>query len=207
MARLAKKRNPNTIRLWDKIYEERIETKTILSDAKLVEKFGFLFDRADSILDFGGGMGGNLNLLSEHLLNKRFILVDYSQTSLDFARNTLLGEKDERGNRFEYYTSMDQIPDNSIHLLMSFQTLEHISEYRKYLDILWEKTRPGGTLLISVPVKGIRDRQRQHVNKFTVSSMFKILTSYGEFVHISPRSFSKRAGRLSTAYFYVEKNK
>jgi ubiquinone/menaquinone biosynthesis C-methylase UbiE len=205
MARLTKRRNPNTIQLWDKIYEERIETNTILSDAKLVEKFGFLFDRADSILDFGGGMGGNLKLLSEHLQNKHFILIDYSQASLDFARNTLLGEKDERGNRFEYDTSMDHIPDNSIHLVMSFQTLEHISEYRKYMDILWKKTRPAGTLLISVPVKGIRDRQSQHVNKFTVSSMFKILIGYGEFVTVSPRSYSKRSGRLSTAYFYIEK--
>ena len=205
MAKPGKIRNPNTIQLWDKIYEERVDNKTILSDAKLAEKFGFLFERADSILDFGGGMGGNLKVLADHFQNKRFILIDYSQAALDFARTTLLGEKDESGNRFEYYKSMDQIPDNSIHLLMSFQTLEHISEYREYMDTLWKKTSPGGTMLISVPVKGIRDRQRQHVNKFTVSSMFKILTNYGEFVHISPRSYSKRAGRLSTAYFYVDK--
>jgi 2-polyprenyl-3-methyl-5-hydroxy-6-metoxy-1,4-benzoquinol methylase len=205
MGKLLLRRNPNNTKLWDKIYQERIQENKILSDAKLPEKFGFLFERADSILDFGGGMGGNLKLLSGQLQNKRFILIDYSQASLDFARNTLLGEKDERGNRFEYAQNMDQITDKSIHLVMSFQTLEHISDYRKYMDILWEKTSPGGTMLISVPVKGIRDRQRQHVNKFTVSSMFKILTHYGEFVHISPRSYSKRAGRLSTAYFYVEK--
>jgi len=205
MARLSLKRNPNTIQLWEKIYQERVETNTILSDAKLPQKFGFLFERAASILDFGGGMGGNLKLLADHFQNKRFILIDYSQTSLDFARTTLLGEKDKRGNRFEYYKTMDQIPDNSIQVVMSFQTLEHISEYREYLDTLWKKTRPGGTLFISVPVKGIRNRQSQHVNKFTVSSMFKILTQYGEFVHISPRSYSKRAGRLSTAYFYVDK--
>jgi len=60
-------------------------------------------------------------------------------------------------------------------------------------------------MLISVPVKGIRDRNRQHVNKFTVKSMFKILTAYGEIVHIAPRTYSKRSGILSTAYFYVEK--
>lgn len=206
MARLILRRNPNTIKLWDKIYEERIREKKIISDSKLPEKFGFLFEKAESILDFGGGMGGNLKLLSEHFHSKRFILIDYSQASLDFARNTLLGEKDEGGNRFEYALNMDQIPDLSIDLVMSFQTLEHINDYRNYMDILWAKTRPGGSMLISVPVKGIRDRQRQHVNKFTVSSMFKILTHYGELVHISPRSYSKRAGRLSTAYFYVEKN-
>lgn len=206
MARSLLRRNPNTTQLWDKIYQERIREMKIISDTKLPAKFAFLFDRAGSILDFGGGMGGNLKLLSEHFHNKRFILIDYSQASLDFARDTLLGEKDAGGNRFEYFLNMDQIPDLSMDLVMSFQTLEHINDYRKYMDLLWAKTRPGGCMLISVPVKGIRDRQRQHVNKFTVSSMFKILTHYGDFVHISPRSYSKRAGRLSTAYFYVEKN-
>lgn len=205
MARLSFRRNPNTDKLWDKIYREQVHELAKRSDPRLLEKFGPLFDGAGSILDFGGGLGGNLKFLSEHLRDRRFILVDYSQTSLDFVRNTLLGEKDERGNRFEYYKSLDQIPDQSIQVVMSFQVLEHISDYRNYLDTLWEKTSPGGSLLISVPVKGMRDRQRQHVNKFTVSSMFKILTRYADFVQISPRSYSKRAGRLSTAYFRVEK--
>jgi 2-polyprenyl-3-methyl-5-hydroxy-6-metoxy-1,4-benzoquinol methylase len=89
---------------------------------------------------------------------------------------------------------------------MSIQVVEHITEYMKVMDSLWARVRPGGTLLISVPVKGIRDRNRQHVNKFTVSSMFRILSGYGEIVHISPRTYSVRSGRLSTAYFYVEKS-
>ena len=205
MVKFTLKRNPNTSKFWDKEYREQILDQKIRSDPRLLEKFGPLFDRADSILDFGGGLGGNLKLLSDHLQHKHFILIDYSQTSLDFARNTLLGEKDDRGNLFEYHKNLDQIPDNSIQVVMSIQVLEHIREYQKYLDVLWEKTGPGGFMLISVPVKGIRDRERQHVKKFTVSSMFKILTRYGEIVHISPRSYSKNAGRLSTAYFYVEK--
>ena len=205
MVKFTLKRNPNTSKFWDKEYREQILDQKIRSDPRLLEKFGPLFDRADSILDFGGGLGGNLKLLSDHLQNKHFILIDFSQTSLDFARNTLLGEKDDRGNLFEYHKNLDQIPDNSIQVVMSIQVLEHISEYQKYLDVLWEKTGPGGFMLISVPVKGIRDRERQHVKKFTVSSMFKILTRYGEIIHISPRSYSKNAGRLSTAYFYVEK--
>ena len=205
MARFSLKRNPNTSQFWDKEYEEQILKNKIRSDSKLLEKFGTQFNKAVSILDFGGGTGGNLKFLSDHLQNKRFILIDYSQTSLDFVRHKLLGEKDERGNRFEYHTSLDQIPDNSIQMAMSFQVLEHITDYRTYMDTLWGKTMPGGIMLISVPVKGIRDRQRQHVNKFTLSSMFKILSAYGDLVQISPRSYSKHAGRLSTAYFYVEK--
>lgn len=146
-----------------------------------------------------------MKYLSENLRNTRFILVDHSELSLEFARKELLGEKDERENRFEYHTSLEKIPDNSIELVMSIQVLEHISEYRKYMDQLWARVAPGGIMMISVPVKGIRDRNRQHVNKFTVKSMFKILTDYGEIVHIAPRTYSRRSGILGTAYFYVKK--
>lgn len=205
MSKLAQRLNPNTKQFWENIYKEHIDQKKIRSDGDHLLKFLPMFEKADSVLDFGGGLGGNLKYLSERLHKTRFILVDHSEVSLEFARKELLGEKDERENSFEYLTGVEQIPDNTIQMVLSFQVLEHITEYQKYLDQLWSKTAPGGTMLISVPVKGIRDRNRQHVNKFTVKSMFKILTAYGEIVHIAPRTYSKRSGILSTAYFYVEK--
>lgn len=205
MSKLSKRLNPNTKQFWEKIYSEHIGQKKIRSDGEHLLKFMPIFDKAESVLDFGGGLGGNLKYLSEQQKNTRFILIDHSEISLEFAKTQLLGEKDEQGNRFEYYTELEKIPDNSIQMVISIQVLEHITEYKAYMDQLWAKTAPGGTMMISVPVNGIRDRNRQHVNKFTVNSMFKILTAYGEIVHISPRTYSKRSGRLSTAYFYVEK--
>jgi len=205
VSKLAQRLNPNTKQFWENIYKEHIDQKKIRSDGDHLLKFLPMFEKADSVLDFGGGLGGNLKYLSERPHKTRFILVDHSEVSLEFARKELLGEKDERENSFEYLTGVEQIPDNTIQMVLSFQVLEHITEYQKYLDQLWSKTAPGGTMLISVPVKGIRDRNRQHVNKFTVKSMFKILTAYGEIVHIAPRTYSKRSGILSTAYFYVEK--
>jgi cyclopropane fatty-acyl-phospholipid synthase-like methyltransferase len=206
MAKIAERLNPNTKQFWEKIYSEHIDQKKIRSDEDHLQKFIPLFEKAESVLDFGGGLGGNLKYLSENLSKTRFILVDHSETSLEFARKELLGEKDERNNRFEYETSLDKIPENSIDLVMSIQVIEHITEYKSYLDQLWARTAPGGCMMISVPVKGIRDRNRQHVNKFTVSSFFKILVAYGEIVHIAPRTYSVRSGRLSTAYFYVIKD-
>ncbi|MCK4880252.1 MAG: class I SAM-dependent methyltransferase [Bacteroidales bacterium] len=205
MNKLSKRLNPNTKQFWENIYSEHIDQKKIRSDGDHLLRFIPIFEKAESVLDFGGGLGGNLKYLSGKLKNTRFILVDHSEVSLEFARTELLGEKDKQGNRFEYYTTLEKIPDNSIPMVISIQVLEHITEYKMYLDQLWAKTAPGGTMMISVPVKGIRDRNRQHVNKFTIKSMFKILTSYGEIVHIAPRTYSKRSGILSTAYFYVEK--
>jgi 2-polyprenyl-3-methyl-5-hydroxy-6-metoxy-1,4-benzoquinol methylase len=203
--KISKLLNPNTKQYWENRYREHIGQKKIRSDADDLLKFIPIFEKAGSVLDFGGGLGGNLKYLSGKLKNTRFILVDHSQVSLEFARTELLGVKDERGNSFEYHENLEKIPYNSIQMIISIQVLEHITQYKLYLDELWARTTPGGTMMISVPVKGIRDRNPQHVNKFTIKSMFRILSGYGEVVHISPRTYSSRSGILATAYFYVVK--
>ena len=90
-------------------------------------------------------------------------------------------------------------------MVISIEVLEHITHYKEVLDTLWSRLRNGGVLLLSVPVKGIRDRNRQFVNKFTVNSYFRILTNYAGIVSIAPRTYSKRSGTLSTAFFLLEK--
>jgi len=202
---MAKRKNPNTKEFWENIYESHIEKKKIRSDGERLLKFLPLIEKGGSILDFGGGLGGNMKFISEQVNNKRFLLVDQSEVSLNFVKNNLLGEKDDRGNSFEYHTGLEKIPENSIQMVMSIQVLEHLTEYKKFMDQLWSKIIPGGTMLISVPVRGLRDLNSQHVNKFTVKSMFRILTAYNEIVHIAPRSLSKKTGLPTTAYFYVEK--
>lgn len=205
MNKLIKSRNPNTKQFWEDIYSNHIDQKKIRSDGDKLRKFLPLFEKAESVLDFGCGLGGNMKYLSGLLENKRFVLVDHSEVSLDYARKELLGERDEQGNSFEYHTTLEKIPDNSIEMIMSIQVLEHITEYRKIMEQLWSRTAPGGNMLISVPVRGIRDRNRQHVNKFTLKSMFNILSSFGEIVQIAPRSFHRRSGIVTTAYFNVTK--
>lgn len=197
--------NPNTKDYWDKKYSDKIENHVIRTDGDHLQKFMHLFSDAGSIMDFGSGLGGNVQYLSTKLENTRFILLDHSEISQDFAREELLGTKDNRGNTFEFTLDLSKIPDESVGLVMSIEVLEHITEYQEIMDRLWSIVKPGGIMLISVPVRGIRDRNREHVNKFTVSSMFRILSGYGEIVHISPRDYSKRSGRLATAYFYVKK--
>ncbi|MCK4989996.1 MAG: hypothetical protein KAS29_05900, partial [Bacteroidales bacterium] len=107
---MATRKNPNTKQFWENIYESHIEKKTIRSDGDRLLKFLPLFEKAESILDFGGGLGGNMKYISEQVKNTRFFLVDHSEVSLEFVKKELLGEKDDRGNTFEYHTSLEKIP-------------------------------------------------------------------------------------------------
>lgn len=199
------KKNPNTKDFWEKRYGDLIEIDEIPSDGASLKKFADLFEQAESIVDFGAGLGGNVKNIGGMVEHTRFTLVDHSETSLDFARKKLLGESDNKGNSFDYQLSMEAFADESVDMVASFQVLEHISEYKEIMDMLWNKIKPGGVFLISVPVRGFRDTNRQHVNKFTIKSMFNIMSSYNEIVHISKRTLSKRTGKPTTAYFYVRK--
>jgi 2-polyprenyl-3-methyl-5-hydroxy-6-metoxy-1,4-benzoquinol methylase len=205
MRKIKERFNPNTKAFWEKKYKGYIEKRELRSDGPHLDKFRPLFEKSQCILDFGAGLGGNMQHVATLVENTRFILVDHSNTSLDFAREHLLGKGDGRRNSFEFYPDLASVQEASVDLVTSIEVLEHITDYHHIMDLLWARLKPGGHLLISVPVKGIRDRNRQHVNKFTVNSMFRILSEFAEIVHIAPRTYSRRSGRLSTAYFYVQK--
>lgn len=199
--------NPNTEKYWDLKYAEKAADGIFRSDGEKLNRFMPAFHTAHSVLDFGGGLGGNLKHLASLLNNKKFILVEHSEFALRYAKNEYLGTKDDRSNSFDYHLDLSQLAPGSVDLVMSIEVLEHITEYNAVISGLWNLVAPGGHMLISVPVKGWRDRNREHVNKFTVKSMFGILSEYSEIVQISARSTSRRSGRLSTAYFCIGKPK
>lgn len=201
------KRNPNSKEFWEDIYRHYIEIGRIRSDGEHLLKFRDLFEEAGTILDFGAGLGGDIKYISGLVKNTRFALADQSEVCLEYADNELLGTSDERGNSYSYHRDVNEIEAESSDMVISLQVLEHITEYQAVLDLLWAKVKPGGILLISVPVKGWRDRHRQHVNKFTIKSMFRLMSNYNEIVQIAIRDYSKKHGRLATAYFYVRKPK
>lgn len=207
MSLTVSKKNPNTKEFWEKKYEDLIDIEKIPSDGLNLNKFTGLFEKAKSIVDFGSGLGGNVKLIAGLVENTRFTLVDHSEVSLKFAEKKLLGKSDKKGNSFNYQLSLESFADESADMILTFQVLEHITEYKEIMDLLWSKIKPGGIMLLSVPVRGIRDTNRQHVNKFTVKSMFRILSAYSEIVHIASRTLSKRTGKTTTAYFYVQKPK
>ena len=197
--------DPNTKNYWDELYESEISKGKVRQDENTLKILHLLRDR-EMILDFGSGPGGNVKLLAEHLNNKHFYLVDHSEKALEFAKNNYLRDEDSNGNKFHYSTDINQLNDYKFDAIYSIQVMEHIKHYGVILDVLWHRLKDNGILIISVPVKGWRDRHREHVNKFTIKSMFEILNKYSEWIHIAPRTYSRRSGILATAFFYIYKN-
>jgi 2-polyprenyl-3-methyl-5-hydroxy-6-metoxy-1,4-benzoquinol methylase len=193
--------DPNSAEHWDRVYaRERSEGK-LRQDTGLLKHLA-LFAGRPRILDFGSGPGGNVLVLAPHLRQCTFTLVDHSRTALEEAQKQLRGRND---HEFIFARDLEGVSPGSQDLILTIEVLEHVREYASVLGRLWEVLAPGGLLMLSVPVKGWRDRHREHVNKFTITKMFQILSAYTDWVHLSPRSYSRRSGILSTAYFYITK--
>ena len=199
--------NPNTSEYWDNIYLSEIGNSRVRQDQTILKLLPILYERKN-IFDFGCGVGGNVKLLSEYLHNKNFYLLDHSVKAIEFAKNIYLKTQDDKGNYYYYYTKFEELPDNvRVDAILSIEVLEHIGKYSEIVDELWNLLEDDGILIFSVPVKGWRDRHQEHINKFTIKSMFEFLTKYSDWVHISPRTYSRRSGILATAFFYVIKSK
>ena len=207
MKRIQNYLHPNTRDYWDNIYSSEIKAGKIREDRTVLRLIPLL-SKKRNILDFGCGVGGNVKLLSQNLRDKNLHLLDYSTIAIDFARNEYLRHQDDRGNRFYYHTELEELSsgDTRFDAVISIEVMEHLEDYSRVLGILWDLLDADGVLAISVPVKGWRDRHREHANKFTVKSMFEILAEYSDWVHISPRTHSVKSGKLATAFFYVAKS-
>lgn len=196
--------NPNTATYWDKLYQQEIGNIKIRRDESVYKLLEQLSDK-HKIMDFGSGPGGNIKLLTEKFKNKQFYLIDHSKSALDYGKQSYLGEKDAQNNEFFYYEKISDLGELKVDAIITIQVLEHITNYKQIIDELWDRLEVGGVLIISVPVKGIRIRHREHVNKFTVKSMFNVLSAYSDWVYISPRSYSSKSKILSTAFFSIVK--
>jgi SAM-dependent methyltransferase len=65
------------------------------------------------------------------------------------------------------------LPDESIDLAVSFETLEHIEEQREFLTELARVLAPGGLLLLSCPNKAEYSDRRGFANEFHVKELYR----------------------------------
>ena len=63
------------------------------------------------------------------------------------------------------------LPDGSVEVIVSFETIEHVPEPHRFLDECVRILAPGGRLIISTPDKEVYGKQRDVKNPFHCSEM------------------------------------
>ncbi len=127
--------------------------------------------RPERVIDFGCGRGLHTILIAEEFPASEVIGVDVDEESLRFAR--LCADASGLTNvtfvKAESAAALDFSPAD---LVVSVDVLEHVRDDRSVINALAERVKPGGTLVLHVPLAGqryfirsVRDAQRAEVER------------------------------------------
>ncbi len=142
-----------------------------------------------TVLDIASGEGYGSHLMS---FESNYVFgVDIDEETIERAKT-----KYKRENLKFLKGSTTQIPlqDNSVDVIISFETIEHHDEHEQMLAEIKRVLRPGGTLLISSPDKYFYSDIRSYSNPFHIKELYK-----DEFKDLIARYF-KNYKLLSQSY-------
>jgi 2-polyprenyl-3-methyl-5-hydroxy-6-metoxy-1,4-benzoquinol methylase len=130
--------------------------------------------RDKDILDIACGSGYGSQLLAKAA--KKVYGVDVSEQSIDYARQNFAS------NNIEYKVgNAVDIPmaDGSVDAVVSFETIEHVKNYRKFLDETRRVLRNGGLFIVSTPnVSEFSEGNEFHEHEFKQTELFQLLKKY-----------------------------
>lgn len=113
-----------------------------------------------------------------------------SVKAVDISQETILkAKKNYNHKNLEFICdsaeSLTTIPNSSIDLVVSFETIEHLTNYQVYLENLKRVLAPNGLVLISTPNKEIfKQKNPFHIKEFTHNEFEIILKQYFNQVRI-----------------------
>lgn len=136
------------------------------------------------VLDAACGEGFGANMLADKAAN--VVAIDIDGVSIEHA-NKRYGSKDNLSFRKADVTQLDALPDNSIDVIVSFETLEHVVEHDRMLEGFRRILRIDGVLLISTPDKKNYTDATGTVNPHHVRELY-----YEEFAGLLERYFGAK---------------
>lgn len=128
-------------------HERRASARSADDQRGRARYFEGVATEADTVLDFGCGTGGILSALPA----ARRIGVEINERAAAVARNNL----------DQVVPSLDELPEASADVAISFHAIEHVADPFAVLRKLHRIVRPGGSVRFIVPYEGVF-LNRQH---------------------------------------------
>lgn len=135
-------------------------------------KFASKYTKAGIVLDIACGSGYGTDYLLKHGA-KRVVGVDKSKEAVDEAKAKYLGE----------FCVMDatklDFEDNYFDCVVSFETIEHLIEYKIFLDEIKRVVKPQGIVIISTPSYVFElIKFKYHVKNFRREEFINLFNDY-----------------------------
>lgn len=126
-----------------------------------------------AIIDIGCGTGGNLQLLSKDYTN--IAGIDNNKCAIEYCKNKGLSNV-----RHGELPNLENVPDESIDLFLLFDVLEHVEDDKLSIEVLRNKLKPNGYILLTVPAFSFlwsqHDKDFHHKRRYNLKQIEKILT-------------------------------
>ena len=136
-----------------------------------------VFTKGKTVLDIACGTGYGSKLMASQA--KKVYGVDLSVDAIEYAK------KNYSASNVEYKIGdCTDIPlgDNEVDVVVSYETIEHIDDYRKFMREIKRVLKSSGTLLISTPNKIESGGDNPfHFHEFTFDEFKKILSEYFDY--------------------------
>lgn len=137
--------------------------------------------RGCDVLDIASGEGYGSNLLADTA--KSIVGVDISEEAIAHAREAY---REKNNLRFEVGDAASiPLPDNSVDLVVSFETIEHHDKHVEMMAEIDRVLRPNGRLVMSSPNKAVYSDKAGHHNEFHVKELY-----FDEFDQLLRKRFS-----------------
>lgn len=147
------------------------------SDAHLQRyEFASSFVRKGStIVDAACGLGYGAAILNSVGKASQYIGIDNSTFAISYAKANYSSIQSSTSFRVGDAHELASVEDNSVHLIVSFETLEHLSDPSRFIESCLRRLVPGGRLIASIPNSWVdesgNDPNPHHLHIFDAQSM------------------------------------
>lgn len=120
-----------------------------LTESEHLERYRYacLFAQGKNVLDIAGGSGYGTYLLSKNGKAKEVHSVDIDANAVRYANSKYYNKSITR----EVGDAISYVKDNYYELIVSFETIEHLTDYDSFLKNIHKSLKVGGELIISSP--------------------------------------------------------
>ncbi len=168
-------------------------------------KYAIKFIKAgDKVLDIACGSGYGSNMLAEN--GAQVWAGDMDASAVALAR-----EKYNKNNLVFKRMDATELPfeDNKFDVVVSFETIEHIENYKKFINELKRVLKANGQLILSTPnvvaTKKLKINNPFHIKEFTQQELLSLLSDFKQLKIYGQRVLAKLNWRhkLLAQVYYI----
>lgn len=136
-------------------------------------QFAGFFVRGKDVLDLGCGVGYGSHYLVSECKPRSVVAIDISSEAIEFARSHY------RKKNLAFVVGDGEaipFPDKSFDMVIAFELIEHVGDYKKLLSEVKRVLRDSGVFIVSTPKKKEAPQSAFHTHEFTLREFKDALT-------------------------------